>query len=250
MSEEARTNYQPFPLTPWSLVGRAGDADRDDQRDWMDKLLQRYLPALRTHLIYGKRMRPNDADDLLQSFLADKVVERGIVGTADREKGRFRTFLLTALGRFQVSQGRKARALRRTPGAGGIVPFEECHEPEASVRPDRVFEVAWARQVVAEATRRTEAECRIAGREDVWGPLKARILDPALEAVEPLSYDELVRRYRLRSPLHCSNLLVTGRRMYVRNLRAVIAEYARDDEEVEQELRDLCSIVAEAGRTK
>lgn len=246
MAEEARPNYHPFPATPWSLIGRAIDSDRDDQRAHLNDLLQRYLPALRAHLVYGRRMRPDQADDLLQSFIADKVVEQGLVASADRDKGKFRTFLLAALGRYHVSQIRKAKARKRAPDAGEIVPFEEYHEPATDARPDRSFEVTWARQIITEATRRTQVECERAGRGDVWNLLKGRILDPALNGVDPLSYNELVQRFGMESPLQVSNLLVTGRRMYGRNLRAVIAEYARDEQEVEEEMRDLRSILAEA----
>lgn len=245
MSEEPRPNYQAFPVTPWSLIGRATQAGREEGKISLNELLKRYLPALRTHLIYAKRMTPDEADDLLQSFMADKIVEQGLVGSANRAQGKFRTFLLTALGRFHVSQIRKAQTQKRTPEQG-MVSYEEYHVPAASARPERNFEVAWAREIVAEATRRTQQECEAAGHNDVWQLLKGRILDPALAGVEPLSYNELVQRLGLRSPLHVSNLLVTGRRMYARNLRAVIAEYVRDEQEIEEEMRDLKSILSEA----
>jgi RNA polymerase sigma-70 factor (ECF subfamily) len=246
MSNEPRPNFQAFPATPWSLVGRAGvDDDLDAQRASLNDLLQRYLPALRAHLIYGRRMKPEAADDLLQGFVADKVVEQGIVASADRNKGKFRTFLLAALTRYHVSQIRKEKAQKRAPGDGGeIISYEEYHEPASEQRPERSFEIEWARQVVAEATRRTQRECEAAGKEKIWKLLKARILDPAVDGVEPLSYQELVDRFSLESPLQVSNLLVTGRRMYLRNLRSVIAEYSRDEAEVDEEMRDLRAIVA------
>jgi RNA polymerase sigma-70 factor (ECF subfamily) len=247
MSNEARPNYQPFPLTPWSLIGRAADSDNGDldaQRAYLNDLLQRYLPALRAHLIYGKRMQPDAADDLLQSFIAEKVVENGLIGNADRDKGKFRTFLLAALSRYHVSQIRKAKAQKRSPGDGEIVAFEEYHEPAAGDRPDRAFEVEWAKQVIAEATSRTEKACAADGRTQVWQLLKARILDPALQGVEPLSYEQMVERFGLKSPLQVSNLLVTGRRMYLRHLRAVIGEYARDEAEIDEEMRDLRAVLS------
>ena len=246
MSNESRPNYHAFPATPWSLIGRATDLNRDDQVNHLNELLRRYLPALRAHLVYGRRLRPDQADDLLQSFIADKVVEQGLVGSADRGKGKFRTFLLASLGRYHVSQIRKDKALKRSPGEGELVAFEEYHEPATEASPDRAFEVAWAREVIAEATRRTQAECERAGRHDVWNLLKGRVLDPALQGVPPLSYNELVEQFGLESPLQVSNLLVTGRRMYGRNLRAVIAEYAGDEQEIDEEMRELRSILAVA----
>ena len=54
------------------------------------------------------------------------------------EKGKFRTFLLAALSRYHVSQIRKAKAQKRSPGEGELVAFEEYHEPATTAdRPDR-----------------------------------------------------------------------------------------------------------------
>jgi len=245
MSNETKPNYQAFPLTPWTLINRAADdGNLDDQRAVLNDLLKRYLPALRAHLIYGKRLQPDAADDLLQNFVADKVVEQGLVSSANRDKGKFRTFLLSALSRYHVSQIRKAKAQKRSPNEGEMVAFEEYHEPADGDRPDRSFEVEWAKQVVTEATRRTQQACEADGREQVWQLLKARILDPALEGVEPMSYEQMVERFGLESPLQVSNLLVTGRRMYQRHLRAVVGEYARDESEIDEEMRDLRSVLA------
>ena len=52
-----------FPMTQWSLVAQAGQEDR---REALGRLLEQYLPALRAHLVYGKRLPPDRADDLLQ----------------------------------------------------------------------------------------------------------------------------------------------------------------------------------------
>ena len=55
-----------FPTTHWSLVARAGRDATEVKRQALGELLVRYLPALRAHLVYGKRLSPEDADDLLQ----------------------------------------------------------------------------------------------------------------------------------------------------------------------------------------
>src|SRR5439155_26155409 len=101
------------------------------------------------------------------------------------------------LGRYHVGKIRKHKTLKRSPGEGKLVAFEEYHGPTTDASPDRAFEVAWAREVIAEATRRTQAECERAGRHDVWNLLKGRVLDPALQGVPPLSYNELVEQFGL-----------------------------------------------------
>ena len=86
-----------FPTTAWSLVAEAGQEDAGAKRDALDRLLRRYLPALRAHLIYRRRFAPERADDLVQEFVADKIVEKDLIARADQQLGKFRTFLLTAL---------------------------------------------------------------------------------------------------------------------------------------------------------
>lgn len=251
--------FQSFPPTQWSLVGRAGGPSVAEKRRSLEALLTRYLPALRAFLVYRKRLAPDQADDVLQGFVADKVVERDLIAGADRAKGKFRTFLLTALEHYHISQVRKQTARKRAPDGGQIVPLDpgsaddagganQAHDPAApGPGPDHAYDVAWAREVIAEATRRTQAECESGGRPELWGLLQGRILAPATDGAEPAGYEELITRFGLKSPLQVSNLLVTARRMFARNLKAVVAEYAGDAEEVEEEIRDLKAILGGGG---
>jgi RNA polymerase sigma-70 factor (ECF subfamily) len=241
-------NPQPlgaFPTTHWSLVARAGRGTVDAQRQALILILNRYLPALRLHLIARKRMDPNRADDLLQSFLAAKIIEQGIIERAEKERGKFRTFLLTALDRFIVSEARKENAQKRGAAATTAI-GEDTDIAQSWDQPDDQFDVAWARELLAQAIRRTKDEAIGSGRPDVWGVFETRVLDPMLRDIEPLEYDELVRRFGLTSPSQASNLLVTGKRMFARNLRALVAEYAREDADIDEEIADLTAILSKA----
>src|SRR5262245_45839466 len=91
-----------FPTTRWSLVGRAAGRGVENGKLALGELIEIYLPALGAHLTRSLRIEPNQADDLLQSFLSDKVCEQNMVALADRGRGKFRTFLLTALERFAI----------------------------------------------------------------------------------------------------------------------------------------------------
>ncbi|MGH7214464.1 MAG: hypothetical protein ACREIT_06850, partial [Tepidisphaeraceae bacterium] len=99
-----------FPSTHWSLVDRAGRApDGSDRREALANLLHRYLPALRCHLIYTRRLDTQTADDLLQAFLADKILEQNTLRHAEQSRGRFRGFLVTALDHFVSNHARAQR---------------------------------------------------------------------------------------------------------------------------------------------
>jgi hypothetical protein len=236
-----------FPATRWSLVARVG-APNQDGHEALSELLRSYLPALRAHLVYRKRLPPDEAEDLLQEFVAHKVLQKNLLAQADRELGKFRTFLLTALDRFLANWRRDRHAGKRAP-EGGMVNIDdelECAGREA--RPSDVFDVTWARQVIDEALRRMREECEASGRLDVWGVFEYRIVGPLLQGTPPSDYRHLVERFGLTSPTQATNLLVTAKRMYARALRSAIAQYARDESEIDAELADLQAILARCGR--
>jgi hypothetical protein len=106
------------------------------------------------------------------------------------------------------------------------------------------FDLAWARQVIAETTRRMQAECEASGRKDVWGLFECRLLNPLLHAAPPVDYAELTARFGLQSPSQASNLLITAKRMFARVMRAVVGQYANDDEEIDAEMAQLLGILA------
>lgn len=242
------TSESPFPHTSWSMVARAGHVRSSVRRRTLEALLKQYLPALRSYLMARRRIRPHEADDLLQGFLASKVLDQEILRRADRARGKFRTFLMTALERFAISEYRKDTAARRSPGAGAVRPIDGMQEAEEPPAPEAadLFDVEWAKQAVEVAVGRMRRECEAGGRTDVWGVFKARVLDPALSDAEPLPYERLVPQLNLSSTEQARNLLATGKRKFSRNLREMAAEYAEDDAEAEEEVRLLKQILSAA----
>lgn len=234
-----------FPATHWSLVSRAGVHDADTRRRALEELLVRYLPALRAHLVWTKRLQPADADDLLQEFVAGKVLAKDLLGQANPQLGKFRTFLLTALDRFWLNRLRDQQAKKRSPHSGPLVTIgEHAEELAGTAAGSDAFDVVWARGVIAESLRRMQDECQQTGRGDVWGVFESRVVTPALQDVAPIEYAELISRFHLTSPSQAANLLVTAKRMYTRALRSVVAEYALDENEIEVEVAELREILA------
>lgn len=229
-----------FPTTHWSLVARAGQTTSDSQREALGELVRRYVPALRAHLTLRKRIRPQDADDLVQAFLAAKVVEQKLVGRADREIGKFRTFLLTALDRFVVNQLHHDSAGKRTG------PSVEMNEDIAASDgdPAAAFDATWARQVIAQALRLTRRRCQEKGRQDLWCVLEGRVIAPLLDGSPPVPNEELVQRLRLKSSEEAWNLLATAKRTFARALRSVVGEYEKDERRIEEEIADLRAALA------
>jgi RNA polymerase sigma-70 factor (ECF subfamily) len=240
---------QPFPVTRWSLISRARGAPDLTSRQALDELLRRYLPALKTHLVLTRRLDPDRADDLLQSFAAARVVEQGLLDRVGPGRGRFRTYLLHAMNNFLVDQIRAARAQKRSAGdvhsfgaAEGGPPIDPADDAPT---PADAFDQAWARQVIDQAAALMREQCAREDRADIWDVFVGRVLAPALDGAEPVPYERLVARFGYATPEQASNVLMTAKRSFQRALRQVVADYC-DEAEVEDELRELRAVAARA----
>lgn len=232
-----------FPVTQWSLVARAGLASVDSRREALGVLLRRYQPALRAHLVVQKRVTPEAADDLLQGFICDKVVEQGLLAAADRGRGRFRNFLLTALDRYVIDHARFDAAKKRSPGDTAFADLQRIETAAATPEPSEAFAVAWAREVLAEAVRRMETECIGGNRPDLWAVFRCRVLEPTLTGAAPVPYADLIARFGFRSPTQASNVVITSKRMFERVLRQVVGEYAEDESQIDREIQELRAVL-------
>lgn len=241
MSDDSQTL---FPNTNWSMVARADHLHSSVRRRTLEALLRQYLPALRTYLIARRSVTVERADDLLQSFLVSKVLEQEIIRRADRTRGKFRAFLVTALDRFVIDEFHKAAAAKRAP-AEAPASLQMVAEPQHPSREDvDLFDVEWAKQAVGLAVGRMQTECESGGRGDVWGVFEARVLNSVLNDSEPVPYGQLVSRFGFATPEQAANVLTTAKRMFGRNLREVVAEYAEDEADAEDELRRLKRILS------
>jgi DNA-directed RNA polymerase specialized sigma24 family protein len=247
MASQWDTELGAFGPTQWSLVDRAGQSDVDARKVPLGLLVQRYMPALRAHLRAQKRLEHEQVEDILQGFVTEKVLEQNLIAQADREKGKFRSFLLVALNRYLIDQVRRANTDKRSGGnaAGGEDETEEGISRE--VQPSDQFDIAWAQELVAETLRRMRCECETAGQLVVWVIFECRVVRPAFDGVEPMPYEDLIERFRFESPIQAFNLLTTAKRKFARILRSVAGEYAGDSELIDQEINDLKSILSITG---
>jgi len=241
MSED---NAIQFPSTEWTGVQRAGQSNTLG-RAALGELLTRYLAPLRAHLVLQKRIAAEKADDLLQSFIADRILERDLLTAADRERGRFRTFLLMTLDRFVSNRLRDENRQCRSPE--NSVPLDDAAGAfDPAPGPDRAFEIAWARQVLLQAAEQMRDACFDSGRSDVWQVFDSRVLAPTLQGADPASYEELAAQFSLASAHAASNLMITGKRMFARSLKGVVGEYIEDASQIDDEIAELRIILAGA----
>ena len=120
---------------------------------------------------------PQQAEDLTQGFFAHLLEKEGLT-TVDRSKGKFRSFLLTALKNFMSDQRDRVRAVKR--GGNRQLLSLDALEAEAhytkeladTMTPERLFERSWALSVLNQVVLRLEREYAERGKTVAFQALR------------------------------------------------------------------------------
>ncbi len=235
-----------YPTTQWSEVARISGADSRAALGALNDLVKKYYEPLRAHLVFKFQVTEDQANDWLQGFLLTKVLLDNLLAHAAEAKGRFRTFLLNSLDNYVFDELRRSNRQCRKP-QGGFARIEELgpgDRGELAGQTEDRFAANWARAVIEQVVARMRAECRRTHQARRWEVFRVRVLDPILEGVPLMPYDELVSRFGFQSPAEASNVLITAKRMFHRILRQVVGEYAGDGADVEAEIKELKAILA------
>jgi len=246
---ETNERAESFTSTRWTIVLEAGNSATNSAQalSALSELCQIYWRPLYAFLRrqgYG----PEDAQDLTQGFFAH-LIESRAYAHADREKGRFRSFLLGALKHFIADVRDRGRALKR----GGGVILEKLDdkavaEAEAQIvratkwQADEVYDREWAASLLRQALNRLAQECALAGKAELFSYLK-----PYLAATQEstIPYEEMARRSH-RPVATLRSDVARLRKRYRVILREEVHGTVREGAEVDEELRHLCHAVAAA----
>lgn len=221
-----------FATTRWSLIldARTG---QDRAREALEEICRAYRAPI-LGFVRSSGHAGADAEDLTQEFFT-RLLERRWDERADPARGRFRSFLLTALKRFLMDQHDARIALKRGGHlrAAGDDALEDIAGPEA-LSPEAAFERAWAATVIERACERLREETERAGRGDLFARLSPYLAEPA-EATE---YRALAEELGMRA----NTLAVSVHRLRLRLrelVRAEIADQTDGPEAADSELRTL-----------
>ena len=165
-----------FHTTHWSLVVAAAGQDGAQPRAALEELCQAYWYPIYA-FIRRRGSSAEDARDLTQAFFAT-LLEKGYLADADPERGRFRSFLLTAVARFVAKQHEKAAAQKRGGGRqllsldfdNGEARYQR--EPSHDWTPERIFERRWALTLLDRTLATLRQEHATAGKLPLFDALK------------------------------------------------------------------------------
>jgi RNA polymerase sigma factor (sigma-70 family) len=238
-----------FPSTHWSVVFAAGRSEAEPQMAGaaLAELCQGYWAPL-YGFVRSRGHTVHDAQDLTQSFFA-YVLEHKVYARANRQKGRFRSFLLASLKNFLADAADRERTLKR----GGAQIFLPLHEEQAQEaeslfqthsgisNEDRLFDRSWAEALVAAALERLSADYKHEAKEQLFKELRIFI---AGGAEPPPTYAELTDRLRITQSTLRSHV-TRLRARYREALRTEVRRTVDSEAQVDQELLELLHVLTE-----
>jgi RNA polymerase sigma factor (sigma-70 family) len=251
LAETIHGQSDPFAPTHWSVILAAGrsEADPEIAQAALAQLCQTYWAPLYT-FVRSRGHAVHDAQDLTQSFFV-YLIEKKIYARADRQKGKFRSFLLASLKNFLADAYDREQTLKRG-GAHDFLPLKEEQVEEAeslfqthftsgsdATGEDRVFERSWAQMLVAAGLERVSADYEAEGKEKLFLELKIFLTG----AAEPLPrYADLAERLgTIESTLRSQITRLRAR--YREALRAEVRRTVETEAEIDGELRELLRVL-------
>jgi RNA polymerase sigma-70 factor (ECF subfamily) len=240
---ESRARSGAFPTTQWSLVLAAGAGTERQARAALEVLCRQYWYPLYSFIRRQSRTH-HEAEDCTQEFFARLLANEGMTH-ARRERGRFRSFLLTALRHFLANESRDAQAAKRGGGAVAL-PLEIEGAEERFVRepadpgrtPEQAFDRNWGLALIDQVIAELRSEFVASDRRALFDALSPLLLvDPGTGSLtEPAS--------RLGMSRHAFSVaLHRVRRRLGENLRTAVAETVATPAEVDAELRHLIAAI-------
>lgn len=231
-----------FATTRWSRVVRATGSDAGLAGAALAELCEAYWYPLYS-FVRRTGKEHEDALDLTQEFFA-RLLEKKWLAEADPARGRFRSFLLSALQHFLANEWHREQTLKR--GGRAITFSRDALDPAARyaldpsdpATPETLYERRWAEALLDRALIRLSEEYR---RHSLgWSVLQRFVVETRQEVNLAETARALgVTESALRSVVH------KLRRRFQELVRAEVAETVDAPAEVEAELRHLAALFAQ-----
>jgi len=234
-----------FATTNWSLILRAARSDAEAE------LAMALLCEAYWYPVYAFVRRQGhsaaDAEDLTQGYFA-RFLEKGFIREVRPEQGRFRAFLLVSVRNFLHNARDHARALKRGGGRRLVsldaATAERTYEERLADRttPEDLFERSWARTLFDRVLDQLEQKAARQGKAERAARLRSYLTeaDPAAGYAE-VAAEWGVGESAVRAAVH------RLRKDFADLLRREVGRTVADENEVDDEVRHVLAVLAEAG---
>jgi hypothetical protein len=215
-----------FPRTEWTWL-----LNCPQREAVLAELCRKYWKPVYCYL-RSMGLGNEEAKDLTQGFFTDKVLGQNLIQKADREKGRFRSFLLRAVHNYAVSSlrsGKTCASLDVAPDVG--TPSDD---------PEVQFNRAWADELLREVLTELEQECHSRGKVTHWQVFRAWFLE-ADDSASP-AMGEICAKYGISDPSTAYHMVENVKRRFRTLLRGHLSSQAGSEDEIEVEVRQFIDI--------
>lgn len=226
-----------FQSTLWTDVLSAKDPSAPGRREALQRLIETYWKPVYLFI----RRKGNDreiAKDLAQGFFA-ALLERNFLQYVQRDRGKFRTFLLTALEHFLADEHDRDQALKRGGGRQAVsIDFasaEAAMRSPAADPPDHLFRRDWALRVLAQALETLRTSFAAKGRAAEFDALRLHLTEGTRGAP---SGAELARTLGV-SEGEARKRVHRARADYREAILEVIRSYTETEADAQEELAEL-----------
>jgi RNA polymerase sigma factor (sigma-70 family) len=231
-----------FATTHWTDVLAAGGVDSPQRARALEQLCTAYWYPLYA-FVRRQGHSPADAQDLTQEFFGRLLAMKYLEGI-QTGRGRFRSFLLTAMKHFLCDERDRANAQKRGGGQRLISLDEQTAEgryrlePQTGASPEKLYDRRWALTLLERALERLREEHVMAGKGDMFDQLRGFITGDRAGT----SYAELAGRRGMTEG--AVKMTVTRMRQRYRELlRAEIAQTVENPADIDEEMRYLAAIL-------
>jgi DNA-directed RNA polymerase specialized sigma24 family protein len=233
-TDDLRPNFR---TTQWGLLAAASVEGGAEARTALEELYRLYCYPVYAFVRRRGHSR-HDAQDLTQDFFVH-LLEKGTLGRVDRQRGRFRNFLLGALDYFLADAIKRAGAVKRGGGCDWVFLDDDTAEDRYQIAApegltaEKLFDAQWASALLEATFARLRCELKSEGKGFLFEAIQG-----FLPGKEEPSYT-LVANALNMSPGSLKTAVHRLRGRYGVLLREEVARTVAAPEEVDEELRYL-----------
>ena len=228
--------------TSWTLITDAID-DQSETSDQSKSLLaKRYWHAVFAYIRASGRSMVL-SEDLTQGFFCDVFLGRNLLSHAQSSRGRFRSLLLSSVRNYLADDFRMRTAKRRMPEQGPASSLDGLEgsvtSPTDSSEPEAAFNRIWVEELIERTKEQVRSDMLENGQATHWEIFQDRVLRPCQTGSAPTPHEELASAWGLKGMAQVSNMLVTAKRRFARQLLENVRETIPENFSPSNELDDL-----------
>ncbi|MBT5704960.1 MAG: sigma-70 family RNA polymerase sigma factor [Verrucomicrobia bacterium] len=234
MTEDPARGQGEFRTTQWTMVLEAKDGSTDASTAALSRLCRIYWRPI-YHFIRFQGHNIHDAEDYTQGFF-ETLIGKNYLKTVEQDRGKFRSFLMTAIKHYLCNQYDRKRALKR----GGKTPIisldiddaEKSFHAESTLHkePEVAFDRTWAKTLLERTNKKLQQLYESRGKLDRY-----LALHPCLFGKGDQPYGELASRLSVTETVikkEVSRMRQTFRQLFQQEVLETLSDTSDLDAEV------------------